>query len=178
VLSCAEEFPQHIALPRGCLSEVQDLFAAHGMAVDLAEERQHGTPLAAAFRGTLTPAQQRATAVLLAHDTGVLCAPTAFGKTVAAAWLIAAREVSTLVLVHRRHLLDQWRERLATFLDLPATAIGQIGGPPVCAAGHPPPDRLPAAGDRGGARHPGRIHGPSQRCAAQRADLRGPHRCP
>jgi superfamily II DNA or RNA helicase len=57
-----------------------------------------------------------------------LCATTAFGKTVIAAWLIAERKVNTLVLVHRRQLLDQWRERLAAFLNLPIKSIGQIGG--------------------------------------------------
>src|SRR5436305_2287808 len=65
---------------------------------------------------------------MLPHDNGILSATTAFGKTVAAAWLIAARKVNTLVLVHRRQLLDQWRERLATFLNLPMKSIGQIGG--------------------------------------------------
>ena len=49
---------------------------------------------------------------MLAHDTGVLAATTAFGKTVVAAWLIAQRGVNTLVLVHRRQLLEQWVERL------------------------------------------------------------------
>ena len=65
---------------------------------------------------------------MLAHDTGVLSATTAFGKTVIAAWLIAQRGVNTLVLVHRRQLLEQWVERLSAFLDLPSKAIGRIGG--------------------------------------------------
>ena len=78
---------------------------------------------------------------MLAHDTGVLAATTAFGKTVVAAWLIAQRGVSTLVLVHRRQLLDQWVERLSTFLGVPAKSIGRIGG------GRKPTDR--AAGCRG-----------------------------
>jgi superfamily II DNA or RNA helicase len=110
------------------LSEVHELLTAHGIAADVVDERQQGTPLDVTFQGTLMPAQQQAVEALLPHEIGVLCAPTAFGKTVAAAWLIAARRVNTLVLVHRRHLLDQWRERLATFLDRPSTAIGQIGG--------------------------------------------------
>src|SRR5258707_10588047 len=38
------------------------------------------------------------------------------------------RKVNTLVLVHRRHLMDQWRERLALFLGLNTKDIGQIGG--------------------------------------------------
>ena len=58
----------------------------------------------------------------------MLAATTAFGKTVVAAWLIAQRGVNTLVLVHRRQLLDQWIERLATFLGLPVKSIGRIGG--------------------------------------------------
>jgi superfamily II DNA or RNA helicase len=65
---------------------------------------------------------------MLAHDTGVLAATTAFGKTVVGAWLIAKRGVSTLVLVHRRQLLDQWVERLSTFLGIPAKSIGRLGG--------------------------------------------------
>ena len=80
------------------------------------------------FHGQLRPEQQTAANAILAHDDGILCAPTAFGKTVIAAWLIAARKVNTLVLVHRRQLLDQWRERLSTFLNLPIESIGQIGG--------------------------------------------------
>jgi superfamily II DNA or RNA helicase/very-short-patch-repair endonuclease len=65
---------------------------------------------------------------MLPHDTGVLSATTAFGKTVVAAWLIAERGVNALVLVHRRQLVDQWIDRLSTFLDLSKKEIGQIGG--------------------------------------------------
>ena len=65
---------------------------------------------------------------MLPHDTGVLAATTAFGKTVVAAWLIAQRSVNTLILVHRRQLLDQWVERLSAFLGLPPKSIGRIGG--------------------------------------------------
>jgi superfamily II DNA or RNA helicase len=65
---------------------------------------------------------------MLKHETGVLSATTAFGKTVVAAWLIAQRKVNTLVLVHRRQLLDQWIERLAAFLNVTAKSIGRIGG--------------------------------------------------
>jgi superfamily II DNA or RNA helicase len=69
-----------------------------------------------------------AAAAMLAHDTGVLAATTAFGKTVIAAWLNTKRAVNTLVLVHRKQLQEQWIERLSTFLGLPAREIGQIGG--------------------------------------------------
>ncbi len=65
---------------------------------------------------------------MLNHDAGVLCAPTAFGKTVTAAAMIARRGVNTLVLVHRVELLKQWQERLQSFLGVGKGVVGTIGG--------------------------------------------------
>jgi hypothetical protein len=128
VIRCAEEFAKHIALPRGCLDEITAFFKSHNVAVQLDDQRFVGNPIEIKFHGQLRPEQQAAAHAMLASDDGILCATTAFGKTVIAAWLIAARKVNTLVFVHRRQLLDQWRERLATFLNLPVKSIGQIGG--------------------------------------------------
>ena len=80
------------------------------------------------FRGDLRPEQQMAASAMLAHDTGVLAATTAFGKTVVAAWLIAQRGVNTLVLVHRKQLMEQWSDRLCEFLDISEREIGRLGG--------------------------------------------------
>lgn len=80
------------------------------------------------FHGSLRSVQEEAVAKVLQHDEGLICAPTAFGKTVVASWLIARRGVNTLVIVHRQQLLDQWRERLAMFLNMPIGEIGQVGG--------------------------------------------------
>ncbi|OQX16460.1 MAG: restriction endonuclease subunit R [Desulfobulbaceae bacterium A2] len=128
IVACAEEYPQHLALPRGCLEEVQGLFTELCVRLSLRDERCRGTPLSLSFQGELRPGQQKAALAMVAHDIGVLSATTAFGKTVIAAWLIAQRGVSTLILVHRRQPLEQWLTRLSTFLGLPMEAIGQIGG--------------------------------------------------
>jgi len=128
VIRCAEEFPRHVALPRGCLDETVSLFKSHSIKVELEDQRFAGQPIDVAFHCQLRLDQQTAADAMLGFDDGILCATTAFGKTVVAAWLIAARKVNTLVLVHRRQLLDQWRERLAAFLNLPIKSIGQIGG--------------------------------------------------
>jgi len=80
------------------------------------------------FTGTLREDQKAAVQEMLKHEVGVLCAPTAFGKTVTAAALIARRKVSTLVLVHRTELLRQWEERLTGFLEFPKGSLGVIGG--------------------------------------------------
>ena len=128
IISCGQEFAQHVALPRGCLVEAMALLAEHKIKVDLRDERCEGTPIEANFEGQLRTYQEDAVASIAAHDDGLLCAPTAFGKTAVAAWLIGKRKVSTLVLVHRQQLLDQWQERLAMFLGAPLNSIGQIGG--------------------------------------------------
>jgi len=128
VIACAEDHPAHISVPRGCLDDIRRTLSDLGVRTALRDERHTGGALEATFRGELRPDQQAAADAMLCHDTGVLAATTAFGKTVVAAWLIARRGVSTVVLVHRRQLLDQWIERLATFLGLPAKSIGRIGG--------------------------------------------------
>ena len=128
IIGCAEEHPQHIGLPRGCLEDVREVLIDLNIRPVIRDERFGGYPLQATFRGELRTEQRFAAEAMLKHDTGVLAATTAFGKTVVAAWLIAQRGVNTLVLVHRRQLLDQWIERLATFLDLPTKSIGRMGG--------------------------------------------------
>ena len=128
IISCAELFPKHIALPRGCLDDVLGLLAAVGVRVNVRDERNHGAPISTAFVGNLTDEQTRAAKALLANDAGVLAATTAFGKTVVAASLIAERGTNTLILVHRRQLVDQWVARLKTFLDARPEQIGVIHG--------------------------------------------------
>ncbi|HEY5619229.1 MAG TPA: DEAD/DEAH box helicase family protein [Vicinamibacterales bacterium] len=128
VIACAEDHPHHISLPRGSLDEISQTLKGLGIHPTFRDERCAGRPLDVTFQGELRPEQRVAADAILAYDTGVLAATTAFGKTVVGAWLIATRGVSTLVLVHRRQLLDQWVDRLSTFLGIPAKSIGRIGG--------------------------------------------------
>ena len=128
VIGNAENYPLHIALPRGCLDAVQELLGDNGIRCDLHDERHGGAPLEVTFVGKLRPDQQMAVVAMLSYDAGVLCAPTAFGKTVAAVAMIARRGVNTLVLVHRTELLKQWQARLQAFLGVGNGTIGTIGG--------------------------------------------------
>ena len=128
VIACAENYPQHIALPRGCLDAAQALLRDNGIRCDLRDERHCGESLDVTFTGVLRPDQETAVVAMLEHDAGVLCAPTAFGKTVVAAAMIARRSINTLVLVHRTELLKQWQERLQAFLGVGKDVVGTIGG--------------------------------------------------
>ncbi|MEO7917582.1 MAG: DEAD/DEAH box helicase [Dokdonella sp.] len=128
VIGCAENFPNHIALPRGCLDAVLQLLKENDIRCNLRDERFEGEVLDVGFGGTLRLDQESAVAAMLNHDAGIFCAPTGFGKTVTAAAMIARRGVNTLVLVHRTELLKQWQERLQTFLDVGKGVVGTIGG--------------------------------------------------
>jgi superfamily II DNA or RNA helicase len=128
VIGCAENHPNHIALPRGCLDAALALLRDNSIGCEMVDERYVGLQLDVAFAGTLRPDQEFAVAAMLHHDAGVLCAPTAFGKTVTAAAMIARRGVNTLVLVHRTELLKQWQERLQSFLGVGKGVVGTIGG--------------------------------------------------
>lgn len=126
-ISCAEDFMKHIGLPRGCLEEVVEMFESLKIKVNVIDERYVGIPIECRFQGTLRPDQEDAVREMLGFDTGVLAAATAFGKTVVSAKMIAERGVNTLVLVHRRQLLDQWIAQLREFLGLRPEALGSIG---------------------------------------------------
>ena len=128
IVACAEDHPKHFGLPRGCLDELLGMLKSLKINAAIRDERFNGQMLDVSFHGQLRPDQQTAAEALLRHDTGVLAATTAFGKTVVAAWLIARRRVNTIILVHRQQLLEQWIERLSSFLGVPAGSIGRLGG--------------------------------------------------
>lgn len=128
IIGCAENFPQHIGLPRGCLDTVLELLEQNDIRAEIQDERISGCKVPVRFTGTLRKDQKEAVREMLKHEVGVFCAPTAFGKTVTAAALIAKRKESTLVLVHRTELLRQWQERLTGFLEIPKGGLGVIGG--------------------------------------------------
>jgi superfamily II DNA or RNA helicase len=128
VIGCAENYPKHIALPRGCLDAALSLLRHNCIAADLRDERFLGEAIDATFAGALRPDQEAAASAMMKYETGVLCAPTAFGKTVVAAAMIARRRVNTLILVHRTELLKQWQERLRAFLNAGKDKVGTVGG--------------------------------------------------
>ncbi len=89
---------RHVALPRGCRSDLEALLGEHGVGLEVEDRRENGEALQVAFRGELTPVQSEAVRDLLAHDIGVFVAPPGVGKTVVGAYLVAQRRRSTLVL--------------------------------------------------------------------------------
>ena len=128
VITCAEDFPEHIALPRGCRDDVEELLQSYGVTTVVDDQRLDGERIEKRFQGELTPIQEAAAHALLQHDNGVFVAPPGIGKTVLGTYLVSQRCRTTLVLVHRRPLLDQWVTQLSLFLGIGEKEIGRIGG--------------------------------------------------
>lgn len=118
IISCSEMTDDYLALPRGCEDAVCDILTQHGVKIMISDKTNHGHNINVTFRGELREEQQKATEAFAEHNIGTLSATTAFGKTVFAIGMIAKRKVNTLVLVHNKALLEQWKERLETFLKI------------------------------------------------------------
>ena len=118
VICCAEYDGNYLCLPRGCKEAIDHWAAENIVAVEWQDEQCEGRKIQVSFKGSLYMEQQIAFEILKRYDKGVLSATTAFGKTVLAAALIAEKKTNALILVHRKQLLDQWKERLEEFLDI------------------------------------------------------------
>ena len=129
VLSLADDLGESLALPRSLLDDAVRVLTQHRIRPIVHDQTVHGRPISVHFTAQLHREQQLAVQALVPHESGVLDAATGFGKTLVAAYLIAQRQVNTLVLVPNLQLLGQWREQLAWALafDQP-DAIGQWSG--------------------------------------------------
>ena len=116
IISCAEMTDDYLGVPRGCEGTIRDFLQEKGATATWIDKTNHGKPITVTFKGTLREEQALAVECLCSENNGVLSATTAFGKTVTAIGMIAKLKVNTLILVHTKALLDQWKRELEKFL--------------------------------------------------------------
>lgn len=121
IISCSEITDDYLVLPRGCEDAVRAILTQHNVKVLISDKTNHGRSIKVTFRGGLREEQQKAMEAFAGYNVGTLSATTAFGKTVFAIGMIAKRKVNTLILVHNKALLEQWKERLESFLKIDET---------------------------------------------------------
>lgn len=125
IISCAELTEEGcIILPRGCQAAVIQAFAEVGITANVEDRRTIGIPSMFTFKGVLKESQQRSVDGMKQYECGILSAPPGYGKTVIASALVAMRSISTLVIVHTKPLLMQWKERLSSFLGFEPGLLG------------------------------------------------------
>ena len=109
---------KYIVLPRGLREDILKKFDNAGISYKIEDKRTKGRKLNISFKGELRESQIPAVETMLNNETGILHAATAFGKTVVCCDMIARRGISTLILVDRADLMNQWIKRLDEFLDI------------------------------------------------------------
>ncbi|MGP4060470.1 DEAD/DEAH box helicase family protein [Halobacillus sp. H74] len=117
-----------MVIPRGCLADIKAILFRNKINFYIDDQTNKGSSHNIHFRGSLLPKQNEAVYALKISSCGVLSAATGFGKTVVAAALIAERNINTLIIVHTKQLLTQWKESLQTFITFDGNKVGQIGG--------------------------------------------------
>ena len=116
LVTCYEMTEDYLKLPRGCEDAVIELLQSNFSAWEEDDQTNAGRTIDVSFSGELRPEQEAAIQRLLAYKNGVLAATTAFGKTVAAIGMIARKRTNSLILVHSKALLEQWKEEIEKFL--------------------------------------------------------------
>lgn len=128
LIHCADELGGKLILPRGCSDILDKTLKEKGIEMKVIDSTSNGEGIHVEFLGKLSMQQDQVLETLLKYEQGTLVATTGFGKTVVATALIAKRNVNTLIIVHRKQLMDQWVEKLVAFLNVSPEDIGRIGG--------------------------------------------------
>lgn len=124
---CGDLAPNHLILPRGTIDACRELAKRAGARIFLNDSRVALKKMKLRFQGKLSKNQKKAVTELARYESGVLVAPPGAGKTVMACSLIGKRKVRTLILVHRKQLLDQWKLMVQKFLTIDPKKVGTFG---------------------------------------------------
>lgn len=114
-------------IPRGFIGQLISMARKAGIPFQIEDHRRTLPEVDFQFAGELRDFQQDVVDDLLRYDFATLPAPTGSGKTVIAMAMITSRRQPALVIVHTKELLNQWIERIETFLGIPREEIGIIG---------------------------------------------------
>ncbi|GAB6118890.1 TOTE conflict system archaeo-eukaryotic primase domain-containing protein [Dysgonomonas termitidis] len=118
IICSLEETDEYIGIPRGCRPSLIHLLEESNVEYMFDDKRNTGKQINVSFKGTLREEQNLAAETLLQHENGILSVPTAFGKTVIGASIIADKKCNALILVHLQTLCDQWKKSLEQFLEI------------------------------------------------------------
>ena len=114
-----------LRFPRGFANQAVLMCREYcGKDPEIIDQRRTLPEVKLSFAGQLRAYQQLAVDDALRKSFGVIESGTGSGKTVMGLALIAARKQPTLVVVHTKELLHQWKERAEQFLGCDVGLIG------------------------------------------------------
>lgn len=121
-----EENDSEIIVPRGFIGRLLRFCKEENIECDFVDKRKHHTAISFSYTISLRSHQSQVIEAVAKKDFGVIVSPPGSGKTVIALKIIADKRQPALIIVHRKHLLEQWVERIEAFLGIPKREIGII----------------------------------------------------
>ena len=122
-----EETESQIIIPRGFIGKLLRFCKESKIEFEFQDERKLKSPIPFGFNATLQNHQLNVIKTVSKKDFGVIVAPPGSGKTVIGLKIIVDKVQPSLIIVHRKQLLEQWTERIEAFLSIPKRDIGVIG---------------------------------------------------
>ncbi len=122
-----EERENEVIVPRGFIGKLIRFCRKNKIEHDFIDERKKQNAISFSFNAQLREHQQTVIESISKKDLGVIVAPPGSGKTIVALKIISEKQQPTLIIVHRKQLVEQWIERIETFLGIPKIEIGKIG---------------------------------------------------
>jgi superfamily II DNA or RNA helicase len=122
-----EETENEVIVPRGFVGKLIRFCRENKIEHNFIDERKKHKAVPFLFNAQLREHQQAAIESISKKDLGVIVAPPGSGKTIVALKIISDKQQPALIIIHRKQLVEQWTERVETFLGIPKNEIGKIG---------------------------------------------------
>ena len=122
-----EEDEKHLMLPRGLKSKIEEFFTQNAVKFSIEDKRHHESILTKEVKFTLRPEQDDAIKGICKTDFSICVAPPGFGKTLLGAKMFEIRACTTLIVVNKNMLLNQWIERFVDYFGYDKKDIGYLG---------------------------------------------------
>jgi superfamily II DNA or RNA helicase len=122
-----DETENEVIVPRGFIGKLIRFCQGKNIEYSFNDVRKKLNSVDFQFNAQLREHQQIAIESVAKKDFGVIVAPPGSGKTIIGLKIISDKSQSALIIVHRKQLVEQWIERIETFLGIPKHEIGRIG---------------------------------------------------
>ncbi|MCB0634501.1 MAG: DEAD/DEAH box helicase, partial [Lewinella sp.] len=122
-----EETEHEIVLPRGFAGKLLRFCKQENIDFTFLDRRIKKGSVKFNCALSLLSHQEKILAATRKKEFGVIVAPPGAGKTVIALKVISEKQQPALIIVHRKQLLEQWVDRIESFLGIPRKKIGKIG---------------------------------------------------
>ncbi|MFX4224305.1 TOTE conflict system archaeo-eukaryotic primase domain-containing protein [Aliarcobacter butzleri] len=122
-----EENENFLMLPRGLKETLIDFFNVNAVSYSFVDKRVLNKIQTKTVTFNLRPEQNEAIKEIKKSDYSICVAPPGFGKTLLGAKIFEIRACTTLIVVNKNMLLNQWIERFVDYFGYNKKDIGYLG---------------------------------------------------